>query len=160
MRTRRARKSFEKWSELVEQFDCSNDSMERFCQQQDLAMSTFQRWRSTIRRSKTLGTSETFRVHSSDAPTCNKTHTPGITTTGHHRAGRHFDHVDNPHEGVSMNSDRWTPEQIFVYRHPVDMRKQIDGLASLVSSQLYRDPSDRSLYLLSLIHISEPTRPY
>ena len=39
-----------------------------------------------------------------------------------------------------MNSDRWTPEQIFVYRHPVDMRKQIDGLASLVSSQLHRDP--------------------
>ena len=46
-----------------------------------------------------------------------------------------------------MNSDRWTPEQIFVYRHPVDMRKQIDGLASLVSSQLLRDPSDRALYL-------------
>ena len=46
-----------------------------------------------------------------------------------------------------MNSDRWTPEQIFVYRHPVDMRKQIDGLASLVSSQLHRDSSDRSLYL-------------
>ena len=45
-----------------------------------------------------------------------------------------------------MNSDRWTPEQIFVYRHPVDMRKQIDGLANLVSSQLLRDPSDRSLY--------------
>ena len=63
------------------------------------------------------------------------------------RAGRHFDHVDNPHEGVSMNSDRWTPKQIFVYRHPVDMRKQIDGLANLVSSQLHRDPSDRSLYL-------------
>ena len=59
MRTRRARKSFEKWSELVEQFDCSNDSMERFCEQQDLALSTFQRWRSTIHKSKALGTSET-----------------------------------------------------------------------------------------------------
>ena len=46
-----------------------------------------------------------------------------------------------------MNSDRWTPEQIFVYRHPVDMRKQIDGLANIVSGQLYRDPSDRALYL-------------
>ena len=46
-----------------------------------------------------------------------------------------------------MNSDRWTPEHIFVYRHPVDMRKQIDGLATIVSSQLHRDPSDRSLYL-------------
>ena len=59
VRTRRARKSIEQWSELVEQFDCGSDSMERFCQQQDLAMSTFQRWRSTIRRSKTLGTGET-----------------------------------------------------------------------------------------------------
>ena len=46
-----------------------------------------------------------------------------------------------------MSSDRWTPEHIFVYRHPVDMRKQIDGLATIVSSQLHRDPSDRSLYL-------------
>jgi len=46
-----------------------------------------------------------------------------------------------------MNSDRLTPEQIFVYRHPVDMRKQIDGLATIVSSQLHRDPSDRALYL-------------
>ena len=59
MRTRRARKSFEQWSELVEQFDCSNDSMERFCQHQDLAVSTFQRWRSAIRQSKMLGTIET-----------------------------------------------------------------------------------------------------
>ena len=37
MRTRRARKSIEQWSELVEQFDCGSDSMELFCQQQDLA---------------------------------------------------------------------------------------------------------------------------
>ena len=59
MRTRRARKTVEQWSELVERFDCSNDSMEQFCEQQDLAMSTFQRWRSTIHRSKALRTSET-----------------------------------------------------------------------------------------------------
>ena len=58
MRTRRARKTVEHWSELVERFDCSNDSMEQFCEQQDLAMSTFQRWRSTIHRSKVLRTSE------------------------------------------------------------------------------------------------------
>jgi len=59
MRTRRARKSVEQWSELVEQFDSSDDSMERFCQRQDLAISTFQRWRSTIHRSKALGSSDT-----------------------------------------------------------------------------------------------------
>ncbi len=46
-----------------------------------------------------------------------------------------------------MNNDRWTPEKIFVYRHPVDMRKQIDGPATIVPTQLGRDPADRSLYL-------------
>ena len=46
-----------------------------------------------------------------------------------------------------MNSDRWIPSQIFVYRHPVDMRKQIDGLTAIVSYQLHRDPTDRSMYL-------------
>ena len=58
MATRRSRKSVEQWSELVDQFDSSGDSMEQFCQQQNLAMSTFQRWRSTIHRSKELGRAE------------------------------------------------------------------------------------------------------
>ena len=48
-----------------------------------------------------------------------------------------------------MNHERWIPEQIFVYQHPVDMRKQIDGLAIIVTTQLGRDPADRSLYLFS-----------
>ncbi len=46
-----------------------------------------------------------------------------------------------------MNTQRWTPQAIFVYRHPVDMRKQIDGLATIVSMSLQRDPADRSMYL-------------
>ena len=55
-----------------------------------------------------------------------------------------------------MNSDRLTPEQIFVYRHPVDMRKQIDGLATIVSSQLHRDPSDRQTErFISLLTVAE-----
>ena len=48
-----------------------------------------------------------------------------------------------------MSFERWTPEHVFVYRHPVDMRKQIDGLAIIVQTQLGRDPADRSLYLFS-----------
>lgn len=48
-----------------------------------------------------------------------------------------------------MNQERWLPEQIWIYRHPVDMRKQIDGLANLVTSQLQRDPADRCLYLFA-----------
>ena len=44
-------------------------------------------------------------------------------------------------------SVRWTPDRIFVYRHPVDMRKQIDGLSALVAAELGRDPGDRSAYL-------------
>ena len=54
MQSRRARKSAEQWNELVDQFDSSGDSMEGFCEQQNLAKSTFQRWRSIIRRSKIL----------------------------------------------------------------------------------------------------------
>jgi len=46
-----------------------------------------------------------------------------------------------------MRSERWHPERIFVYRRPVDMRKQIDGLAALVATELDRDPADRSMYV-------------
>ena len=63
--------SIEQWTELVDQFERSDDSMEQFCQQQDLAMSTFQRWRSTINRSKDLSkrevTSGFTRVQTSPA---------------------------------------------------------------------------------------------
>lgn len=44
-------------------------------------------------------------------------------------------------------SARWAPERVFVYRHPVDMRKQIDSLSALVAAELGRDPADRSAYL-------------
>ena len=46
-----------------------------------------------------------------------------------------------------MMPERWRPERVFVYRHPVDMRKQIDGLATLVATELGQDPADRSLYV-------------
>ena len=46
-----------------------------------------------------------------------------------------------------MMAERWRPERVFVYRHPVDMRKQIDGLAALVATELGQDPADRSLYV-------------
>jgi transposase len=37
--------------------------------------------------------------------------------------------------------------EIFIYNKSVDMRKQIDGLQILVSSQLGKDPGDGSLYI-------------
>jgi len=46
-----------------------------------------------------------------------------------------------------MNSNRWKPERIFIYSQPVDMRKQIDGLAGIVTSHFERDPADRCLYV-------------
>jgi len=46
-----------------------------------------------------------------------------------------------------VRTERWQPERIFVYRRPVDMRKQIDGLAALVATELGRDPTDRSMYV-------------
>lgn len=44
---------------------------------------------------------------------------------------------------------RWRPQAIFLYRHPVDMRKQIDGLVALVSSELGLHPADWSLHVFS-----------
>ena len=44
-------------------------------------------------------------------------------------------------------SVRWTPTRVLVYRHPVDMRKQMDGLSALVAAELGEDPSDRTAYL-------------
>ena len=46
-----------------------------------------------------------------------------------------------------MMPERWRPQRIFIYRHPVDMRKQIDGLVALVASELGGDPTDRSMYV-------------
>ena len=44
-------------------------------------------------------------------------------------------------------SARWTPENVLVYRHPLDMRKQIDGLSALVAAELGRDAGDRCAYV-------------
>jgi len=76
MQSRRARKSIEQWSALVDQFDSSTDSMEQFCEQQNLAMSTFQRWRNTILRSKEIGSTQStpeFAQVTSPKPTPTKT---------------------------------------------------------------------------------------
>ena len=44
-------------------------------------------------------------------------------------------------------SARWKPERVLVYRYPVDMRKQIDGLSELVAAELDQNPSDRTAYI-------------
>ena len=59
MQSRRARKSLEQWTELVDQFDSSDHSMDQFCQQEHLAISTFQRWRSMIHKSREFGKNDT-----------------------------------------------------------------------------------------------------
>lgn len=46
-----------------------------------------------------------------------------------------------------MNIDRWRPEQVWIYRQPVDMRKSIDGLCAIVAMELGRNPADRSIYV-------------
>ena len=46
-----------------------------------------------------------------------------------------------------MNIERWRPEQVWIYRQPVDMRKSIDGLCAIVAMELWRDPADRSIYV-------------
>lgn len=54
MHSRRARKSYDQWSALVVEYDSSTFTMEEFCQRNDLALSTFQRWRSTIHRADSV----------------------------------------------------------------------------------------------------------
>ena len=46
-----------------------------------------------------------------------------------------------------MSNTRWTPERVLIYRHPVDMRKQIDALSELVASELGHNPADRTAYV-------------
>ena len=53
----------------------------------------------------------------------------------------------NWHWRCTMEASRWTTEQVFIYRHPVDMRKGAAGLCAIVSLELGRDPADRSLYV-------------
>jgi len=43
-------------------------------------------------------------------------------------------------------SDRWQGERIFLYRYPVDMRRQIDGLSALVATEFSRNPADGCVY--------------
>lgn len=43
--------------------------------------------------------------------------------------------------------ERWRPERVFLYRAPTDMRKSIDGLATIVHEELGRNPADRSMYV-------------
>lgn len=44
-------------------------------------------------------------------------------------------------------SSRWKAARVCVYRYPVDMRKQIDGLAELIGSELNQDPADRTAWV-------------
>ena len=48
-----------------------------------------------------------------------------------------------------MDVERWSAQRVFIYRHPVDMRKQVDGLAALVVLELGRNPADRCLYVFA-----------
>ena len=46
-----------------------------------------------------------------------------------------------------MDINRWKSKQVWVYRHPVDMRKSIDGLSAIVSLELDMNPGDGSLFV-------------
>jgi len=45
-----------------------------------------------------------------------------------------------------MDAERWSGGQVYLYRHPVDMRKGIGGLCALVALELGREPGDGSVY--------------
>ena len=48
-----------------------------------------------------------------------------------------------------MGGKRWIGERVFVYRHSVDMRKGMDGLAALVTLEFGRNPMDRCSYVFT-----------
>ncbi len=48
-----------------------------------------------------------------------------------------------------MNVDRWSTQQVFLYRDAVDFRKSIDGICAIVGADLGRNPADRSLYVFT-----------
>ena len=48
-----------------------------------------------------------------------------------------------------MDGSRWEAERVYIYREPVDMRKAIDGLSTLVATELGRNPADRCLYVFT-----------
>ncbi|MCB1738758.1 MAG: IS66 family insertion sequence element accessory protein TnpB [Gammaproteobacteria bacterium] len=45
-----------------------------------------------------------------------------------------------------MDASRWRCERVFLYSHPIDMRKGAVGLCVLVMLELGRNPANRSLY--------------
>lgn len=109
-------------------------------------MSTFQRWRSMIRRSNNLDIGERGAAFTQVTGAVKPHATiPSVVTLEIVRDWR-SSRCDDSNDSFNMSRDRWTPEQIFVYRQPVDMRKQIAGPANIVSSQLHHDPSGRALY--------------
>lgn len=46
-----------------------------------------------------------------------------------------------------MSFGRWSTERIYLYRHGIDMRRSIDGLAALVEQELNLNPFERSLFV-------------
>lgn len=48
-----------------------------------------------------------------------------------------------------MSDDRWLGHEVFIYRHPVDMRKSINGLSVLIAMELGGNPADRAPYVFT-----------
>jgi len=48
-----------------------------------------------------------------------------------------------------MSLGRWSRDKIFLYRHGVDMRRSIDGLARLVEQELELNPFESTLFVFT-----------
>ena len=57
-----------------------------------------------------------------------------------------------------MDASRWSGERVLIYRHPVDIRKAIDGLSALVALELDRNPMDRCLYIFIIGYLNSDIR--
>jgi len=61
--------------------------------------------------------------------------------------GCEYDLIDNP--DAVMIWDRFRFEAIYLYREPVDMRKGMDGLATLITAELELDPMRSDLFVFT-----------
>ena len=48
-----------------------------------------------------------------------------------------------------MDVERWRREQVYLYRHPVDMRKGVSGLCAIVVLELGLDPREPAVFVFT-----------
>ena len=131
--TRRARKSAQQWAEIIKKFQSSGLSESEFCESLELSPVTFRKWRyKTSNRtnespSTTSGNFAPITINQSDPRYCAKAVRNDLGSVVTIECDfLSISAIDNWHWRCVMDFSRWRRDQVWIYRHPVDMRKSID----------------------------------